>query len=42
MMRGSFPQGAEHCINDCPQHEKKSELSQPGHTNSSMKDDDKG
>jgi hypothetical protein len=39
-MRGSFSQGAEHCINDCPEHEKESELSQPGHINTSMMDDD--
>jgi len=34
VMPGSFSQGAEHCINDCPKHEKESELRQPGHTNS--------
>jgi hypothetical protein len=39
-LRGSFSQGAEHCINDCPEHEKESELWQPGHKNSSMMDDD--
>jgi hypothetical protein len=42
VMRGSFSQGAEHCINDCPEHEKESELWQPGHKNASRKDDDSG
>jgi hypothetical protein len=40
VIRGSFSQGAKDRIDDCPKHEKKSELSQPSHTNSSMKDDD--
>jgi hypothetical protein len=31
VMRGSFSQGAEHRINDCPEHEEESELRQPGH-----------
>jgi hypothetical protein len=42
VIRGLFSQGAKDRIDDCPKHEKKSELSQPSHTNSSMQEDDKG